>query len=153
MKVERKRGLAEAPHARGDVVVIDVLRAFTTAAFAFSLAVWLVPLPGQHVYFEASAVVITLVLLGKLLEGRARARTAYAIRDLLQLQPTTVQRERDGEIREVPLAAMRAAPYGEGACLVGRVEADPRGRVLMRTTIGGTRIVDTPSGELLLRIC
>lgn len=35
MKVERKRGLAEAPHARGDVVVIDVLRAFTTAAFAF----------------------------------------------------------------------------------------------------------------------
>ena len=35
MKVERKRGLAEAPHAKGDVVVIDVLRAFTTAAFAF----------------------------------------------------------------------------------------------------------------------
>lgn len=35
MKVERRRGLAEAPHATGDVVVIDVLRAFTTAAFAF----------------------------------------------------------------------------------------------------------------------
>ena len=51
------------------------------------------------------------------------------------------------------LAAMRATPYGEGACMVGRVEADPRGRVLMRTTIGGTRIVDTPSGELLPRIC
>ena len=87
---------------------MDVLIALgTTAAFAFSLAVWLVPLPGQHVYFEASAVVITLVLLGKLLEGRARARTAYAIRDLLKLQPAIVRRERDGEIREVPLAAVR----------------------------------------------
>jgi hydrogenase expression/formation protein HypE len=51
------------------------------------------------------------------------------------------------------LAAMRATPYGEGAWLVGCVDADPRGRVLMRTAIGGTRIVDTPSGELLPRIC
>ncbi len=51
------------------------------------------------------------------------------------------------------LAAMRALPCGEAACLVGRVDADPRGRVLMRTAIGGTRIVDTPSGELLPRIC
>ena len=60
---------------RGGAANMDVLIALgTTAAFAFSLAVWLVPLPGQHVYFEASAVVITLVLLGKLLEGRARRR-------------------------------------------------------------------------------
>lgn len=51
------------------------------------------------------------------------------------------------------LAAMRATPCGEEACMVGRVEADPRGRVLMQTAIGGTRIVDTPSGELLPRIC
>ncbi|MET0917708.1 MAG: heavy metal translocating P-type ATPase, partial [Burkholderiales bacterium] len=93
---------------RGGAANMDVLIALgTTAAFLLSLAVWLVPLPGQHVYFEASAVVITLVLLGKLLEGRARARTAYAIRDLLKLQPATVRRERGGELQEVPLAAVR----------------------------------------------
>src|SRR4029453_7379294 len=55
---------------RGGAPNMDVLIALgTTAAFLLSVAVWLVPLPGQHVYFEASAVVITLVLLGKLLEG------------------------------------------------------------------------------------
>jgi Cu+-exporting ATPase len=60
---------------RGGAANMDVLVALgTSAAFAFSVAVWLVPLPTQHVYFEASAVVITLVLLGKLLEGRARRR-------------------------------------------------------------------------------
>ena len=88
---------------RGGAANMDVLVALgTTAAFVFSLAVWLVPLPGQHVYFEAGAVVITLVLLGKLLEGRAKAKTASAIRDLLKLQPPTVLRERDGETRRSP---------------------------------------------------
>jgi Cu+-exporting ATPase len=112
---------------RGGAANMDVLIALgTTAAFAFSLAVWLVPLPGQHVYFEASAVVITLVLLGKLLEGRARARTAYAIRDLLKLQPSVVRRERDGEIREVPLAAVRPGDVfvvraGDSVAVDGRV--------------------------------
>ena len=87
---------------------MDVLVALgTTAAFAFSVAVWLLPMPGQHVYFEASAIVITLVLLGKLLEGRAKARTAAAIRDLLKLQPPTVLCERDGQTVEVPLAAVQ----------------------------------------------
>ncbi len=54
---------------------------------------------------------------------------------------------------ESALAAMHAAHPGREACVVGRVETDPAGRVLMRTAIGGTRIVDTPSGELLPRIC
>ena len=58
---------------RGGAANMDVLVALgTTAAFVFSLAVWLVPIPQQHVYFEAGAMVITLVLLGKLLEGRAK---------------------------------------------------------------------------------
>ncbi len=93
---------------RGGAANMDVLVALgTTAAFLFSTAVWLLPLPGQHVYFEASAVVITLVLLGKLLEGRAKAKTAAAIRDLLHLQPPTVLRLEDGETREVPLSAVR----------------------------------------------
>jgi Cu+-exporting ATPase len=112
---------------RGGAANMDVLVALgTTAAFVFSLAVWLVPLPGQHVYFEAGAVVITLVLLGKLLEGRAKAKTAGAIRDLLLLRPPTVLRERDGETREVPLAAMRAGDIflvraGDRVAVDGRV--------------------------------
>jgi P-type Cu+ transporter len=93
---------------RGGAANMDVLVALgTTAAFAFSIAVWLVPLPHQHAYFEASAVVITLVLLGKLLEGRAKVKTAVAIRDLLELRPPTVLREHDGATREVPLAQVR----------------------------------------------
>jgi hydrogenase expression/formation protein HypE len=51
------------------------------------------------------------------------------------------------------LAAMHAARYGAEAVRIGEVLAGPVGRVVMRTTIGGTRIVDMPAGELLPRIC
>ena len=92
---------------RGGAANMDVLVALgTSAAYFFSVAVWLVPLSGQHVYFEAAAVVITLVLLGKLLEGRAKAKTASAIRQLLMLRPPTVLRERDGDVSEIPLAEL-----------------------------------------------
>jgi Cu+-exporting ATPase len=92
---------------RGGAANMDVLVALgTTVAYLLSLAVWLVPLSGQHVYFEAGAMVITLVLLGKLLEARARARTASAIRALLALQPPTVRVERRGRYEDVPLAAV-----------------------------------------------
>ena len=111
---------------RGGTANMDVLIALgTTAAFAYSVAVWLLALPG-HVYFEAAAVVITLVLLGKLLERRARARTADAIRALLRLQPATVLCERDGETREVPIAALRVGEVfvvraGDSIAVDGRV--------------------------------
>ncbi len=51
------------------------------------------------------------------------------------------------------LEAMRESPYGEQACRIGEVKKDPGGRVLMRTTIGGTRVVDVLAGEMLPRIC
>jgi Cu+-exporting ATPase len=114
---------------RGGAANMDVLIALgTTAAFAFSLAVWLVPLSGQHVYFEAGAVVITLVLLGKLLEGRAKARAADAIRELLRLQPPKVLVEHDGATREVPLADVRVGAVvlvraGDRVAVDGRVLA------------------------------
>jgi hydrogenase expression/formation protein HypE len=57
------------------------------------------------------------------------------------------------EACEDVLAAMRSHPYGEEACRIGEVVQEPAGRVLMRTAIGGTRIVDTLSGEMLPRIC
>jgi hydrogenase expression/formation protein HypE len=60
-----------------------------------------------------------------------------------------VSREDADEILEV----MHEAPYGEMACRIGEVKEDPVGRVLMRTSIGGTRVVDVLAGEMLPRIC
>lgn len=51
------------------------------------------------------------------------------------------------------LSAMRSQPYGQDACRIGEVAEEPAGRVLMRTAIGGTRVVETLSGEMLPRIC
>jgi hydrogenase expression/formation protein HypE len=51
------------------------------------------------------------------------------------------------------LAAMRAHPYGSNAARIGTVTAEPQKRVLMRTLIGGTRILDVLAGEMLPRIC
>ena len=54
---------------------------------------------------------------------------------------------------ETALEALRRHPYGKQAARIGRVLADPPGRVLMRTLIGGTRILDVLAGEMLPRIC
>ena len=62
----------------------------------------------EHVYFEASAAVITLVLLGRLLEARAKAGTSAALESLAKLQPRTAHVERDGVLVEVPLESVRA---------------------------------------------
>ncbi|MGH9465096.1 MAG: heavy metal translocating P-type ATPase, partial [Thermoanaerobaculia bacterium] len=65
---------------------------------------------GGHVgaYFEAAAVIVTLVLLGQVLELRARGRTSAAIRSLLGLQPRTARRlAADGSEEEVPIAAIQ----------------------------------------------
>lgn len=51
------------------------------------------------------------------------------------------------------LHAMRSAPYGADACIIGRVMSQGRARVLLKTAIGGTRILDMLSGEMLPRIC
>jgi hydrogenase expression/formation protein HypE len=51
------------------------------------------------------------------------------------------------------LEAMHRVSYGVQACRIGEVRKEPAGRVLMRTTIGGTRVVDVLAGEMLPRIC
>ena len=83
---------------------MDVLVAMgTTVAFAYSTVITAMRLP-HHVYFEASAMVIALVLAGKLLEGRARHRMTAALTELARLQPGTARRESpDGAITEVPV--------------------------------------------------
>jgi Cu+-exporting ATPase len=86
---------------RGGGANMDVLVALgTTMAWGFSSVVTLLGL-AQHVYFEAGAAVITLVLLGKLLEVRAKARTSEAIEALIRLQPKMARVERDGQWVEI----------------------------------------------------
>jgi P-type Cu+ transporter len=59
---------------------------------------------GHHVYFETSAVIITLIVLGKLLEARAKGRTSEAIKKLIGLQPKTARVVRNGAELDVPVA-------------------------------------------------
>jgi hydrogenase expression/formation protein HypE len=54
---------------------------------------------------------------------------------------------------EAALQALRAHPYGAQAALIGRVTEEMPGRVLLRTWIGGTRILEMLTGEILPRIC
>jgi len=85
---------------------MDVLVALgTSMAWGFSTVVTLFALD-QHVYFEGGAAVITLVLLGKLLEARAKARTSEAIEALIRLQPKTARVERDGQWVEMAVDSL-----------------------------------------------
>ncbi|KAA3650874.1 MAG: Cu(2+)-exporting ATPase [Proteobacteria bacterium] len=92
---------------RGGGANMDVLVALgTSVAYGFSAVVTLLGRMDLHVYFEASAAIITLVLMGKLLEARAKARTSAAIEALVRLQPRTAWVERDGALVEVPVASL-----------------------------------------------
>lgn len=60
-----------------------------------------------HVYYEAAAMVIVFIMLGKLLEERAKANTSSAIKKLMGLQPRTVGIIENGEEREIPISELR----------------------------------------------
>ena len=83
----------------------------TSAAFLYSLVVTIAPgaLPEdlREVYFEAVGVILTLILLGRLLEARAKAGTGEAIRKLIGLQARTARVVEDGQEREVPVEEVR----------------------------------------------
>ena len=88
---------------------MDLLVALGTSA-AYGLSVYLMfvrPGHGMHLYFEASAIIITLVLLGKWFEARAKRQTTEAIRALQALRPDIARVRRDGLEREVPLESVR----------------------------------------------
>jgi len=86
---------------------MDVLIAMgSSAAYFYSLAI-LFGLIAGHLYFETAAVIICLILLGKLLEARARGRTSEAIRRLLGLQAKTARVVREGVGQDVPVEDVR----------------------------------------------
>ncbi|BDI16249.1 copper-translocating P-type ATPase [Nostoc cf. commune SO-36] len=85
----------------------------TSAAYLYSLFVTIFPkffiaqglIP--HIYYEVAAIVITLILLGRLLENRARGQTSEAIRKLIGLQARDARVIRDGKEIDVPIAEVR----------------------------------------------
>jgi Cu+-exporting ATPase len=89
---------------------MDLLVAMgTSAGWGLSVWLWLAAAPGDmpHLYFEASAVVITLVLLGKWLEARAKRQATAAIRALHALRPALAHvLQRSGEELDVPVAEL-----------------------------------------------
>ncbi|WP_313398763.1 heavy metal translocating P-type ATPase [Stenotrophomonas sp.] len=80
----------------------------TLAAYGFSLVATFLPrlLPAGtvNVYYEAAAVIVTLILLGRVLEAKAKGRTSEAIKRLLKLQAKTARVRREGTVVELPLA-------------------------------------------------
>jgi Cu+-exporting ATPase len=102
----------------------------TTAAYALSVFQLLAVHAGErtpHLYFESSAVVITLVLLGKWLEGRAKHQTVEAIRALESLRPDTALVRRGGQDVEIALDDLRPGDLmvvrpGERVPADGRVQ-------------------------------
>jgi len=155
---------------RGGAANMDVLVALgTSMAWLFSSVVTLGGWHDQHVYFEAGAAVITLVLLGKLLEARAKARTSAAIEILLRLQPKTARVEKiiDGQVQLVEVAVDTLLPGDvfivrpgesvpvDGAVLDGQSsvnEAMLTGESMPVDKAGGDRVfAATANGEGMLR--
>jgi Cu+-exporting ATPase len=85
----------------------------TMAAYLYSVGVTLAPrffsVEGIHVgvYFDTAAVLVTLIVLGRWLEAKARGRTSEAIKRLLSLQPKTARVRRGGEEVDIPVEAVR----------------------------------------------
>ncbi|HSM57198.1 MAG TPA: copper-translocating P-type ATPase, partial [Candidatus Sulfomarinibacteraceae bacterium] len=95
---------------RNGAANMDVLVVMgTSVAYVYSLAVTVArsffnsTLLGEHVYFETAAVIITLIVLGKLLEARAKGQTSEAIKKLMGLQAKTARVVRDGQEQDVPI--------------------------------------------------
>ncbi len=115
------------------LVALGTLAAWLYSTVALFLP-GLLPEGTRAVYFEAAAVIVTLILLGRFLEARAKGRTGAAIKRLVGLKPSTARVERDGEIVELPIAEVVTGDVlhvrpGEriavdGAVLTGRSYVD-----------------------------
>lgn len=138
------------------------------AAWGWSTAALVVPGVSHHLYFEAAAAIVTLVLLGRRLEARARGRLADAVRGLAALTPKVVRRVRGDVEEDVDIAAIvrgdrvrvrpgeRVPADGEvvqGASAVDESmwtgESLPVDKVVGSTVLGGTL---NHSGALIIKV-
>ena len=103
-----RQGWAELSHkspGMNTLVMMGSSAAYFYSVFAL-IAPGIFPAGTAHLYFEASAVIITLILFGKYLEAKAKGRTSEAIKKLMQLQVKTARVLRDGESIELPIDAV-----------------------------------------------
>ncbi len=153
---------------RSGAANMDVLVALGTSA-AYGLSIYLMTRPGEgapHLYFEASAAIITLILLGKTFESRAKQSTTLALRALMNLRPEVARVARDGDEIEVPVESVAVGDIvvvrpGERIPVDGRVEGG-HSQVDESMVTGESRLVDkrlndqitggTINGDGLLRV-
>ncbi|MBP9502969.1 MAG: copper-translocating P-type ATPase [Candidatus Promineofilum sp.] len=139
---------------------MDVLVALgSSVAYFYSIAVLLAKTAGSmalghHLYFETSAVIITLIVTGKLLEARAKGRTSEAIKKLIGLQPKTARVVRDGQELDIPVSEvvtgdlLRVRP-GEKFPVDGRV-VDGRSSVDESMITGESLPIDKKIGDEII---
>jgi Cu+-exporting ATPase len=104
---------AAARHGTTDMNTLVALG--TTAAYAYSLAatffpgIFAVRGAAAHVYYDTSAAIIVLILLGRYFESRAKGKTSAAVKKLIGLQPATARILADGTERDIPLREVKVA--------------------------------------------
>ncbi|MBT53330.1 MAG: copper-translocating P-type ATPase [Mameliella sp.] len=156
--------------AKGTPDMNSLVALGTLAAWGYStvalFAPTLLPETARDVYFEAAAVIVTLILLGRWLEARAKGRTGAAIRHLLNLRPDLARVERDDTTVEIPFADLQKGDIlqirpGEriatdGVVLTGRsyveesmVTGEP---APVEKSVGGQVIGGTVNGAGALRV-
>jgi Cu+-exporting ATPase len=87
---------------------MDVLVSMgSSVAYFYSFAILIFPFLGDHIYFETSAVIITLIKLGKMLESRTKGKTGGAIRNLMSLRPKTATILEAGIEKEIRLTDVK----------------------------------------------
>lgn len=103
-----RQALAEARHLSFGMSTLVALGAGSAYLYSFLVLLFpgLFPEEARHLYFEAGAVILTLILLGKHLEEGAKGKASEAIRKLLALRPKTARVVQDGEEKEVPAEAL-----------------------------------------------
>lgn len=102
-------GLQGLARGQPDMNALVTLGAGAAYLYSCVSTFWptLLPAANQHVYFESSAVIITLILLGRRLEARAKGRSSQAIEQLLGLQEKQARRWQDGEYHDVAIESIK----------------------------------------------
>ena len=110
-----RKGLPALAHLAPDMnslVAVGSLAAYGYSIVA-TFAPRLLPADATHVYYEAAAVIVTLILLGRTLEARAKGRTSEAIQRLIGLQAKTARVRREGGAVDLPIASVAAGDIVE----------------------------------------
>ena len=133
--------------------IVALIALGSSAAYFYSVALLLFGIAG-HVYFETAALIITLILVGKYLEVRAKSQTSAAIKTLMGLQAKTARVVRGGAEQDVPVGEVRKgeiAAIADGITLVPAPGWNLASGALLgrtRTPVGGTATTQLVDGSV-----